>query len=70
MTHILRYETTGSIHPGVIGGSKPKVATPKGTDGFTKSLDHELKMNSLALRHLMNFTLRLNTTIWLKLLRQ
>jgi len=25
-----RYEETGSVNPGVIGGSKPKVATPKG----------------------------------------
>ena len=28
--NILRYEETGSVNPGVIGGSKPKVATPKG----------------------------------------
>lgn len=34
-THILlqyckcRYNDTGSIRPGVIGGSKPKVATPR-----------------------------------------
>ena len=24
-----RYEETGSVNPGVIGGSKPKVATPE-----------------------------------------
>ena len=30
MKNILRYEETGSVNPGVIGGSKPKVATPKG----------------------------------------
>ena len=29
--NIIRYEETGSVNPGVIGGSKPKVATPKGT---------------------------------------
>ena len=28
MTHQFRYYETGSIRPGVIGGSKPKVATP------------------------------------------
>lgn len=28
----LRYYETGSIKPGVIGGSKPKVATPKVVD--------------------------------------
>lgn len=28
----LRYYETGSIRPGVIGGSKPKVATPKVVD--------------------------------------
>ena len=28
--NIIRYEETGSVNPGVIGGSKPKVATPKG----------------------------------------
>ena len=28
--NIRRYEETGSVNPGVIGGSKPKVATPKG----------------------------------------
>ena len=27
---LTRYEETGSINPGVIGGSKPKVATPEG----------------------------------------
>lgn len=26
---VVRYYETGSIKPGVIGGSKPKVATPK-----------------------------------------
>lgn len=29
---IARYYETGSIRPGVIGGSKPKVATPKVVD--------------------------------------
>ncbi|MEQ2180344.1 Paired box protein Pax-2a [Goodea atripinnis] len=29
VTFSLRYYETGSIKPGVIGGSKPKVATPK-----------------------------------------
>ena len=29
-----RYEETGSVNPGVIGGSKPKVATPKGIQWF------------------------------------
>merc|ERR1712062_419359 len=32
---LTRYETTGSIHPGVIGGSKPKVATPKVVETIT-----------------------------------
>lgn len=27
---LTRYEETGSINPGIIGGSKPKVATPEG----------------------------------------
>ncbi|KAK7507375.1 hypothetical protein BaRGS_00001310, partial [Batillaria attramentaria] len=31
-----RYYETGSIKPGVIGGSKPKVATPKVVDAITK----------------------------------
>lgn len=31
-TLIDRYYETGSIRPGVIGGSKPKVATPKVVD--------------------------------------
>ena len=26
---IIRYQETGSIRPGVIGGSKPRVATPE-----------------------------------------
>lgn len=30
-----RYYETGSIKPGVIGGSKPKVATPKVVDAIT-----------------------------------
>lgn len=29
MSPLCRYYETGSIKPGVIGGSKPKVATPK-----------------------------------------
>lgn len=29
---VCRYYETGSIRPGVIGGSKPKVATPKVVD--------------------------------------
>ena len=32
MTHVtmfLRYQETGSIRPGVLGGSKPKLATPE-----------------------------------------
>ena len=32
----LRYFETGSIKPGVIGGSKPKVATPKVVDAITR----------------------------------
>lgn len=31
-----RYYETGSIKPGVIGGSKPKVATPKVVDAITR----------------------------------
>lgn len=31
-----RYYETGSIKPGVIGGSKPKVATPKVVEAITK----------------------------------
>ena len=31
-----RYYETGSIKPGVIGGSKPKVATPKVVDAICK----------------------------------
>ena len=31
-----RYHETGSIKPGVIGGSKPKVATPHVVDAITK----------------------------------
>ena len=31
-----RYYETGSIKPGVIGGSKPKVATPHVVDAITK----------------------------------
>ena len=31
-----RYYETGSVKPGVIGGSKPKVATPKVVDAITK----------------------------------
>ena len=26
---VIRYQETGSIRPGVIGGSKPRVATPE-----------------------------------------
>lgn len=29
MVPIIRYQETGSIRPGVIGGSKPRVATPE-----------------------------------------
>ncbi len=32
---MLRYLQTGSIRPGVIGGSKPKVATPKVINAIT-----------------------------------
>lgn len=32
--YTLRYYETGSIRPGVIGGSKPKVATPKVVDAI------------------------------------
>lgn len=35
MVCIFRYYETGSIKPGVIGGSKPKVATPKVVDAIT-----------------------------------
>ena len=28
-TMFLRYQETGSIRPGVLGGSKPKLATPE-----------------------------------------
>ena len=31
-----RYYETGSIKPGVIGGSKPKVATPRVVDAITR----------------------------------
>jgi len=31
-----RYYETGSIKPGVIGGSKPKVATPSVVDAITR----------------------------------
>lgn len=31
---MIRYYETGSIKPGVIGGSKPKVATPKVVDAI------------------------------------
>ena len=34
--NVLRYYETGSIKPGVIGGSKPKVATPKVVDSICK----------------------------------
>jgi len=34
MTRFFRYYETGSIKPGVIGGSKPKVATPKVVDAI------------------------------------
>jgi hypothetical protein len=30
-----RYHETGSIRPGIIGGSKPKVATPKVVDAIS-----------------------------------
>lgn len=33
---LLRYYETGSIKPGVIGGSKPKVATSKVVDSICK----------------------------------
>ena len=29
VTMFLRYQETGSIRPGVLGGSKPKLATPE-----------------------------------------
>ena len=29
VTVFLRYQETGSIRPGVLGGSKPKLATPE-----------------------------------------
>lgn len=32
---IFRYHETGSIRPGIIGGSKPKVATPKVVDAIS-----------------------------------
>ena len=34
--YICRYYETGSIKPGVIGGSKPKVATPKVVEAISK----------------------------------
>lgn len=34
--HLFRYYETGSIKPGVIGGSKPKVATHKVVDSICK----------------------------------
>ncbi len=36
MFPLCRYYETGSIKPGVIGGSKPKVATPNVVDAITK----------------------------------
>jgi len=33
---LYRYYETGSIKPGVIGGSKPKVATPRVVDAICK----------------------------------
>ena len=32
---LFRYHETGSIRPGIIGGSKPKVATPKVVDAIS-----------------------------------
>ena len=39
--HYFRYEETGSVNPGVIGGSKPKVATPKGEVKFVPDLENK-----------------------------
>lgn len=36
MCCVYRYYETGSIKPGVIGGSKPKVATPRVVDAICK----------------------------------
>jgi hypothetical protein len=32
---VVRFHETGSIRPGIIGGSKPKVATPKVVDAIS-----------------------------------
>jgi len=41
MTRFFRYYETGSIKPGVIGGSKPKVATPKVVDAIANYKKHK-----------------------------
>ena len=48
---ISRYYETGSIRPGVIGGSKPKVATPNVVDAIAGYKKQNPTMN---LVHIVN----------------
>ena len=48
--HYFRYHETGSVRPGIIGGSKPKVATPKVVNAINNYKSHTPTMFAWEIR--------------------